>query len=229
MFVSASNDTYAKVWNFNIHLLQINENDINTTAAVPHLIKCLPHPDVVRCAKYSKSGLILTACDDNVLRIYSKEPLFSLCWHFRTSSRCWCVAWSPSNRLCALTASFESGPSFTIQVWDSAFQMIFKRQQNRLHARNGVVFASNNILMCAGGNAHKVHWYHISKPKVIKMFEDTDVLPFCMDVLKIIREYLPYITRVTIHELSTYVGAVATLSSDNDCVFKRLFFWTLEL
>jgi len=39
-------------------------------------------------------------------------------------------------------------------------------------------------------DANKVYWYHISKPKVMKVFVEKDVLPFCRDVLKIIIQYL---------------------------------------
>ena len=198
LFVSASWDKAVKVWSF---------IDITT----PTLIQCLPHPSWVCNAKYSQSGLLLTSCEDDVLRIYGKEPLFSLYWSFKTSGSVHSVAWSPSNRVCA---SFKSSDSNVVQVWDSSFRTIFKLQQNDIYLWDGLVFASNDLLMSSGGYANKVYWYHISKPKVMKVFVEQDVLPFCCDVLKIIIQYLPFDTRVTHEELRNRVGPVVALSSE---------------
>jgi len=43
-----------KVWNI---------QDITS----PRLVKCIPHPHRVCCAKYSESGLIATGCNDGIL------------------------------------------------------------------------------------------------------------------------------------------------------------------
>jgi len=196
LFVSNSAGQVVKVWSF---------NDITT----PRLIQCLPHPHSIRSAKYSQSGLILT-CGDNLLRVYGKEPLFSLCWSFQTSGYIYSVGWSPSNRICA---SFPSGNYGVVQVWDSSFQNIFKLQQNRVCVWDGLVFGSNDLLMSSSG-ANRVYWYHISKPKVMKVFLEKDVLPFCRDVMKIIIQYLPFDTRVTHDELPSTVGPVVALSSE---------------
>jgi len=198
LFVSASDDNRVKVWNY---------KQIST----PRLIKCLPHPEYVGKVKYSESGLLLTVCDDNILRVYGKEPLFSLCWSFQTSGHIYMAGWSPSNRICAVFNARTLG-NYAVQVWDSSFQTIFKRTLHAVH--DDIVFASNDLLLCSGGYSNKIHWYHISKPKVMKVFVEHDVLPFCKDVLKIIIQYLPYITRVTHDTFPHRAGPVAALSSE---------------
>jgi len=180
LFVSSGYDNKVNVWNL---------KDITT----PRLIQCLPHSQRVWSTKYSQSGLLLTASYAGVLRVYGKEPLFSLCWTFKTFSRIWSIAWSPSNRICAV---FESGISYVVQVWDSSFQTLFQLQQDSICNSDGVLFASNDLLLSAGGRANKLYWYHISKPKVMKVFEK-DLLPFCRDVLKIIIQYLPFVAHNT--------------------------------
>jgi len=134
LFISASEDADLKVWNIK-----------DVTA--PRLIKRIPHPAAVYCCKYSRSSLIATGCADRVLRVYDKEPLLSLCWSFDTSCSGYiqCVAWSPSNYI---AASFALVNSCDVQVWDSAFQTVFKlRQEGASCSRNGLVFASNDLLM----------------------------------------------------------------------------------
>ena len=84
------------------------------------------------------------------------------------------------------------------------------------HEINALVFASNDLLMSSGA-LNKVYWYHMSKPDVMKVFMENDVLPFCRDVLKIIREYLPFVTRVTHDKLPNYVAHVAALSREVVC------------
>jgi len=197
LFVSASDDKTVKVWNF---------KDITA----PYLLKSLPNPGSVFSVKYSESGLLLIGCFDGMVRVYGKEPLFSLCWSFNTSGYIYSVSWSPSNRICA---SFKSGNACAVQVWDSSFQTIFKLQQRDV-PWNGVAFASNDLLMVSDGTSNKVYWYNISKPKVMKVFMERDVLPFCRDVLKIVIEYLPFVTRVTHNDLPDKGGCVTALSSE---------------
>ena len=202
LFVSGADEKAVKVWNF-------------TDITNPRLIKSLPHPDIVSSAEYSESGLLLTACDDDILRVYGQEPLFSLYWSFKTSDHVYSVGWSPCNRICA---SFNAGVynGMVVQVWDSSFQTIFKLKQNGVRYLNGLVFASNDLLLSSGGIANKIYWYHMSKPKVMKVFVEKDLLPFCRDVLKIIIKYLPFVTRVTYHKLPNYVGPVVCVYLCND-------------
>jgi len=191
-----------KVWNF---------EDI----AAPRLIHCLPQGSWVVSVKYSESGLLLTACVssyNSVLHVYGKEPQFSLCWSYKIAGQVFSMAWSPSNRIGAV---LHTGDSYAVQIWDSSFQTICKLKQDNICALdNALVFASNDLLMYSGGDSNKVYWYHISKPKVMKVFLDTGVLPFCRDVLKIIRQYLPLVTRVTHNKLPDNVGRVVSLSSE---------------
>jgi len=197
-FVSGSYDTDVKVWNI---------EDITT----PRLIKRLAHPNLHFSATYSPSGRIVTGCIDGVLRVYEQEPLLSLCWNFETPSYIYSVACSPSNRI---AASFTSGISNVVQVWDSAFQTLFRlRQESVICRNNGLVFASNDLLISSGGASKKVYWYHMSKPKVMDVFMEKNVLPFCRDVCKIIITYLPFVTHVTHHTLPNRVGAVTALNS----------------
>jgi len=199
-FVSASQDTDVKVWNF-------------TDTTNPRLIKALPHPGGVWSAKYSQSGLLLTRCRDYTLRVYAKEPLFSLYWSFKASSHVFSVGWSPCNRVCACFCLGYSN-AMVVQVWDSSFQTIFKLEQIGAYNWDGLVFASNDLLLSSGGRANKIYWYHMSKPKVMKVFVEKDLLPFCRDVLKIIIQYIPIVTRVTREKLPNEVGTVVALSSE---------------
>jgi len=130
LFVSAAEDEYLKVWSF---------ADITN----PRLIKSLRHPDTVWDTRYSKSGLLLTACEDGTLRVYGQDPLFSLCWSCKISTMIYSLAWSPSNRICA---SFRAGVSYAVQVWDSAFQTIFKLEQNC--PRYGLVWCLLQTIWC---------------------------------------------------------------------------------
>ena len=216
-----SHDRYAnelKVWSFN-------------AITSPCVIHSLPHPSEVSCANYSESGLLLTGCRNSLLltdcrngllRVYGKEPLFSLLWSCQTSGYICSLVGSPSNRICAC---LTSGNSYAVQVWDSSFQTIFRLPQQDTW-RNGVVFASNDLVMSSGGISDKIYWCHISKPKAMKVFIETDVLPFCGDVLKIIIQYLPFITHATHHTLPNTVGSVTQLSSEVvgvqcfDCMFR---------
>jgi len=199
LFASASADRSVKVWNF---------QDITT----PRLIKCLPHPSVVWDARYSKSGLLLIGCFDEMLRVYGKEPLFPLVWSVQLDDIV-SIAWSPCNRICA---SFKSGNCLYMQVWSSSFQTIFKLPQDGVwNTDNGLVFASNHLLLSSRGwGTNTVYWYRMSKPKVMKVFLDTCVLPFCRDVLNIVIEYLPFVTRVTHDTIRDMVGPVASLSPE---------------
>jgi len=205
LFITASRDDMlypsrydVKVWEF---------KDI----AAPHLIKTIPHPSHVFNAMYSNSGLIATGCHDCQLRVYGKEPLLSLRWSFMVSGAIWSLAWSPSNRL---AASFTSGNSYAVQVWDSSFQTLFTLQQEEvLNGQQGLVFASNDLLMSSGGRSNSVYWYHMSKPKVMSVFVEKDMLPFCRDVMKIIITYLPFDTHITHHTHPDYVGTVTALNS----------------
>jgi len=203
LFISAAYESKSmvKVWNY-------------TDLANPRLIKSLPHPKLVLSAKYSESGLLLTGCDDGVIRVYGQEPLFSLCWSFQTSkysaSGVWSVCWSPCNRIGAI---FAAGDSCYVQVWDSSFQTIFKLQQYA-SPNKGLAFASNDLLISSGYDDNKVYWYQMSKPKVMKVFVESNVLPFCRDVLKIVIEYLPFVTRVRSDNVGGEVGPVISLSSE---------------
>jgi len=170
LFITASMYTL-KVWNF-------------THITAPRLMKIIRHKPRMNCAKYSQSGLIATGCNDFILRVYEKEPLYALRWSFKASGQIVSVAWSPSNRI---AAAFEADMLVAVRVWDSSFQPLFKFRKNRCFYGNcAVVFASNNLLMWSGHASNKVYWYHMSKPKVMNVFTDTNVLPFCRDVLKII-------------------------------------------
>jgi len=197
LFITASDDD-VKVWEF---------KDITA----PHLIKTIHHPKYVYCAKYSNSGLIATGGVDHYLRVFEKEPLLSLRWSFMVSGSIWSLAWSPSNRLAAY---FRSGNSYAVQVWDSSFQPLFTLQQEgAFHGNHGLVFASNDLLMSSGRRSKNVYWYHMCKPKVMSVFMEKDMLPFCRDVMKIIIAYLPFVTHVTHHTHPDSVGTVTAVNS----------------
>jgi len=181
LLVSAS-DLDVKIWSV-------------TNMTTVRLMKHILHPEDVWCAIYSISGLIATGCSDGVLRIYGTEPLFSLCWSFKSDGEMCSMAWSTSNRL---AASFKSDKGFVVHVWDSSFQTLFRgSQKDASFGTNSIVFASNDVVLCAGSHSHAVYWYHISNPNLMEMFTKKNVLPFCHDVLKIIAKYLPVETHVT--------------------------------
>jgi len=123
------------------------------------------------------------------------------------------VAWSPSNHLAASIASLKVD-SLSVQVWDASFRTIFKLQQEGARQTNGgVVFASNDLLISSGCVSNQVYWYHMSKPKVMNVFMETNVFPFCRDVTNIIIAYLPLVTHVTHDIHPKRVGDVMALSS----------------
>ena len=102
-----------------------------------------------------------------------------------------------------------------MRVWDSSFQPVFTLQQDGYTLGNsGLVFASNDLLMSSGSASNKLYWYHISKPNVMSVFLEADVLPFCRDVMNIIVAYLPFVTHVTHHTHPNTVRAVTALSSE---------------
>jgi len=195
-----------KVWSF---------KDITA----PCLIQCFPpQPNWVCSALYSESGLLLTAYSgsDGMIRVHGKEPQFSLRWSFQTFGYVYSVGWSPSNRI-GVVFRLSYAEECTVQVWDSSFQTIFKLKQDNIceiYRFDGLVFASDDVLLCSGGASKNVYLYRMSKPKVMNVFMDTDVLPFCRDVLKIIIQYLPFVTRVTHEKLPDEVGIVTALSSE---------------
>jgi len=201
LFVSHYNRD-VKVWSFK----QI---------AAPCLVQCLPQPNWVRSALYSESGLLLTAHNNGMIRVYGKEPQFSLRWSFQAFGYVYSVGWSPSNRI-GVVFNVSYSLEYTVQVWDSSFQTIFKLKQDTISKTidDDIVFASDDLLLCSGGRSNNTYLYRMSKPKVMKVFMDTDVLPFCRDVLKIIIQYLPFVTRVTHEKLPNEVGPVIALSSE---------------
>jgi len=201
VFVSTSSDKTVKVQSI---------QDVTT----PRLIKNLPHPEVCWCVKYSRSGLLLTCCDDGVIRVYDKEPLLSLRWTSQTLGDIYSVSWSPANRIAASVRS-ESF-SYFVQAWDSSFCTLFKRaQENIVFRNNGLVFASNDLLICSGADSNMVCWYYMCKPKIMSALKTS--LPLCTDVLKIIITYLPLVTHMTNEPYSDTVGAVTALSSQLVC------------
>jgi len=139
-----------------------------------HLIASLTHPETVYCAKYSSSGMILTGCDDGVIRLYDPEPLFSLRWKFKGQGNgrvtVESVAFSPSNRIAAsfrfrqnvqinfVTEHSAKYCSFMVQVWDSSFRTLFKYEPKRVNLK--LTFASNEVLVACGHGT--VVWYNVS-------------------------------------------------------------------
>jgi len=134
LFVTSSDDYTVKVWALK------SETD-------PLLIKCIEHPESVYCAKYSPSGLLATSCGEAVLRVYGVEPLFSLLWSCKLAqATIYGIAWSPSNHLAAMYSDFQ------VRVWDTAFQTVF--QTKLINAScYGLVFASDDVLLCSGGES----------------------------------------------------------------------------
>jgi len=200
LFLSASEDGNVKIWTL---------KDMNT----PCLMKCIRHPDGVSCAKYAYSGRLLTGCNDRVIRVYGKEPLFSLLWSVKLSGDICSVAWSPSNRLAALFA--VSVNSLIVQVWDVSFQSLFKHTQTgAVLGIQTLAFVSNDLLIFSGGFSKTLYRYHMmSKSKVTNVLMETIALPFCKDVLHIIVRYLPLETHIKVDSYVRSVGAVTAFSS----------------
>jgi len=218
LFVSASHDGNVKVWNYYDTLACSNSNCTQNPA--PHLIKCLSDPNTTaKCAKYSNSGLLLTVRSDHTLRIYGKEPLFSLCYRFEAPAFIYDAAWSPSNQFCASfrSSDIRSGrQSYVVQVWDSSFQLICKFVDP---GWTSVLFASNTVALSWHGYDEEVNI--IAKPNVMKVFVENDLLPFCRDVLKIVIQYLPL--RVTHEKLNKceqfgLIHCVAPIGSGVVCI-----------
>ena len=118
----------------------------------------------VLVAKYSLNGLLLTGCMGGMLRVYGVEPLCSLRWSCKVTGWFWSVAWSPTNRIAAV---FLSGDAYAVRVWDSAFHVLLEhRQDGALDSNNGIVFASDDLLLCSGQEAHTLYLYNIHESKI---------------------------------------------------------------
>jgi len=133
----------------------------------PLLMKCI-HPEFVTCVAYSPSGLLLTGGYEGVLRVYRVEPLWSLVWSCKVSNHIISVAWSPSN---LIAASFYSrdDDGFRVRVWDSTFHPLFEHKHVDPFLCKGMLFASDDILLCVGGRqaTDSLHSYNIRTSKVI--------------------------------------------------------------
>jgi len=148
MFVSAGAGLKVKIWSLQ-------------KMKAPLLVDDIKHPASVFSARYSHSGLLLTGCDDGVLRVYDVEPLCCLRWRCKLAGRICSVAWSPCNRI---AASFkEVKPRlYAVAVWDSTFHIMFKRKQKCvLNGNHGLSFASDDLLLCSSGTANNLCLYNI--------------------------------------------------------------------
>jgi len=135
LFVTASEDYTVKVW----------------TLKSGTVIKCIVHPASVYYVKYSPSGLLATSCEGGLLRVYGVEPLFSLRWSCQLSKATYGIAWSPSNHLAAMYGGFQ------VRVWDTAFHTVFQHKLVNAScyygSGYGLVFPSDDLLLCSGGKS----------------------------------------------------------------------------
>jgi len=132
----------------------------------PLLIKCIEHPSVVGSVKYSHSGLLLTGCSFGFLHVYDVEPLCSLLWYCELPGSIGSVAWSPSNHIAASFHLAAAGGG-AVRVWDSAFHTLFEHKQRDIVVGNyGLLFASDDLLICAGNDSNNLYSYNISKSEV---------------------------------------------------------------
>jgi len=194
VFISAADDNCIKVWN--IH---------NLTA--PHLITRIPHPDWVFCNKYSPSGLLLTGCWDDMLRVFDPQQKYALRWSFKASSNIYSIAWSPSN---CIAASFYShtDAACVVQVWDSSFRPLFRQShRNSMVGYYGLAFIANDLLLSSDWNSKTLYWL-MSRHKLMSLIGK--VVPFCRDVIQMILKFLPLI-RSDPYPKAT--GAVLALNS----------------
>jgi len=145
LFVTASDDYTAKVWALK-------------SGTGPLLIKCIEHPESVYCAKYSPSGLLATSCGDAVLRVYGVEPLCSLLWSCKLAQAIYGIGWSPSNHLAAMYGYFQ------VRVWDTAFHTVFQHKLMNGTCYDG--FASDDLLLCSGGESGILYSCNIPNSKV---------------------------------------------------------------
>jgi len=151
LFVSSSHEN-VKIWRFR-------------QGKVPLLVKYIQHPDSVGIAKFSSSGLLVTGCDDYILRVYGVEPLCSLCWSCKLPGDIISIAWSPSSNRIAVSflsvwvdrtvgrvaASFGAGRRFvnTLRVWEDFRIVLEETQHNACSYDQGLSFVSDDLLLCS--------------------------------------------------------------------------------
>jgi len=153
LFATGSDDHNVKIW-----------SALRKKSTDPLLIKCIEHADYVTSVRYSPSGLLLTGCNDGVLRVYGAEPLCSPRWSCKLSNSIGAVAWSPSNRI---ACSFLIGHSGTVQVWDSDFHPIFQHKQHgALRFNFGLSFVSDDLLLCSSYASKTLYSYNIPNSEV---------------------------------------------------------------
>jgi len=157
MFVSASTDGGVKIWSLK-----------DVTHTTPLLIQYIKlHPDRVNSAKLSHGDMLLTGCDNGVIRVRSVKPPFYLRWMSLLPGGIYSVAWSPSSN--RIAASFHTTACMcAVQVWDSStFRTLFKHSQNGAFVNNyGMSFASEDLLICSGYISQNMYTYNIQTSKV---------------------------------------------------------------
>lgn len=153
LFVSASSDKSAQIWS-------VRE------VTAPVLVKLIVHPDSIYCAKYSYSGLLLTGCDDHVVRVFGVEPVCELLWSCKCAGDIYSVAWSPSNYI-AVAFDDREHDTWVVAVWDSTFHSLFQYKQDRVRLGNqGLSFVSDVLLLCAGSRSKNLCAYNVPECKV---------------------------------------------------------------
>jgi len=212
VFVSGSGDEDVKIWSY-------QHQDVRSTL---RLVQCIPQLSIVCCTKFSATGLLAVGCENGMLRVYKEATLYSLLWSYQGPADIKSVAWSASQRLAACF-ELDLSPFGIVQVWNSAFQVLFKLKQKETYIQNCLAFGSNNLLLVSGGSSllqsNTLHWYYML-PKVMNEFLKENTLPFCRDVLKIIIAYLPPIVHEQYEKSRNERVCITAVSSQHVAIWS---------
>jgi len=157
MFVSASPDG-VKIWGL--------KDVTHTTPQLIQYIKLIPN--CVQSAKLSHIDMLLTGCDNGVIRVRDVKPPCSLRWICHLPGGIYSVAWSPSSsRIAASFHTSSAAGMCGVQVWDSTFRTLFKHLgQHGAYCNNfGMSFASDDLLICSGYTSRRMYAYNIQTSK----------------------------------------------------------------
>jgi len=191
-FVTASSDKSVVIW---------DAKDIKH----PKVLTTLAHSSVLRAAKYSSTGLLLTGSVDE-LRLYkcTTPSKFTLLSTYKTDGGAYTVAWH--NDLMA--ALFYKGGSIMVQVWRDSLEsknVVFQHSQTDALWYNHVLqFSPYGTLLCSGNTTNEFYIYNAYCGQYSQV-PDTISVPKRALYVEVLRSGM-FVTTCRDHKLRVHIG-----------------------